>query len=198
MVSREYLRAGCLFALAASFTACSSSSNTAPNGIPDAALAHLVDSAMPAQPSKNCSPGQKLNPFDRSIDCSGGFCICYMYAPDGGALTSLQGQDQLTDVISMKLPEPMKAGQPYAFSVMMTNYMYTGDVEFWGANDECGDGLEKLYTEPFDSKTYCATVHPTHDYTYVLFVRQQTGIASGTSASQGWDDFYACPSGTCP
>ena len=191
-------------------TGCSSTSATATDLGADArtrvvdASKPNVDASKPGHDAKEparslaCSPGQKLNPLDRGIDCSGGFCICRGYTPDAGTLVPLQGADQLTDVISMKLVEPMKAGQRYSFSVSLANTGYTGDVELWGANAECGAGLEKLYTEPFASKVYCAEVHPAGDYTYVLFVRQRTGLGSGSFSAQTFDDFVACPTGQCP
>jgi hypothetical protein len=149
-------------------------------------------------PWLGCSPGEKLNPFDRSVECRDGFCICRTYAPDGGTLIPLMGRNMGTSVISMRLPQPMRAGQPYSFAVMLTNSNYTGDVELWGANSECGAGLERLVSEPFASKVYCAEVVPAQDYTHVFFVRQYTGIADGSFAGQFWDNFIACPNGSCP
>jgi hypothetical protein len=200
-----------LFSLALLAVACSANSSVTstdaapgisvdvlPSATDALKVADLASDPAVDAPPTHCNPGKSLLPFDMSTECSGGFCICRTYQPDGGTLTQLTGWDVYTSVISRKLPEPMKAGQPYTFSIALSNRNYTGDLELWGSDSECGPGLERLYSAPFDSRTYCTEVHPSGDYPYVLFVRQFTGKGGASSAAQNYAQFYACPTGSCP
>jgi hypothetical protein len=128
-----------------------------------------------------------------------GRCICRDYNPDGGALVPISGGTSAgTGIISYQLPQPMKAGQPYTFSFTYANSNFTGDLELWGTNAECGPGLEKLATEPLVSKVVCATVHPAADYPYLLFVENHTGKGNALTAASSMSGLTACPTATCP
>jgi hypothetical protein len=145
-----------------------------------------------------CSPGDLLEPVFSSGECVDGRCICRTYNPDGGTLVQLTGFTASTGIISYQLPQPMRAGQPYTFSFTYSNYNFTGDLQLWGSNAECGPGLQMLFAEPVGSKVYCATVHPTAAYSYLLFVENHTGKGDASSAASNMTGLTACPTATCP
>jgi hypothetical protein len=147
---------------------------------------------------QGCSPGDLLEPLFFSGYCVYGRCICGDYNPDGGTLVPLTSGSASTGIISYQLPTPMKAGQPYVFSFTYSNSNFTGDLELWGTNAECGPGLQKLFTAPVASKVFCATVHPATDYPYLLFVENHTGKGDASSASSNMTGLTACPTATCP
>src|SRR5258705_13338359 len=127
MLDRRFLAllGGRMAVVAALGSGCSS--DPAPSGPPSSkdgggaeTNGPLDEAAVDAPPSPACSPGTRLDPYDKSIECSGGLCICRTYAPDGGLLMPVPEVGVArTDVISFQLPEPMKAGQAYAFSVTL-------------------------------------------------------------------------------
>jgi hypothetical protein len=148
-----------------------------------------------AGPPPTCSPATVLNPLT-SQQCPGN-CVCRTYAPDAGSLVLDTSRNSNMGIISLALPEPMKAGQPYSLSADITSVNYTGNIEFWGTTSECGPGLQKLFSAPVQTKTYCADVMPTQDFTHVLFV--DALIWDGTSNSvEHTGNILACPAGRCP
>ena len=158
-----------------------------------AAEAGAGDAGADADPG--CSPGSVLPSLG---ECENGRCICRTYAPDGGTLIPLMGTNMRSGIVSYLLPQPMRAGQPYTFSVSLATRNFTGDLEIWGSNAECGPGLERLFTEPFANKLYCTEVHPTQDHDYILVVENFTGRGDASSAAQSLIDLRACPAGGCP
>ncbi len=174
-----------------------------PDSAPDAPADHPgsgVDALGDASTDmfQGCSPGDLLEPLFFSGACVNGRCICSDYSPDGGTLVPITGISAGTGIISYQLPTPMKAGQPYTFSFTYSNYNFTGDLELWGTNAECGPGLQMLFSEPLGSKVFCATVHPTAGYPYLLFVENHTGKGDASSASSNMTGLTACPTATCP
>ncbi len=132
------------------------------------------------------------------LECpDNGRCVCRTYAPSEGELMLDTSFDANMSIISFPLPEPMKAGELYSLSATMTSSGYTGAIEFWGTNSVCGPGLQKLYDEPVESRTYCADVTPTQDFTHVLFVKRLLNPGHGSAgASEG--PVLACGSNHCP
>jgi hypothetical protein len=132
------------------------------------------------------------------LECpDNGRCVCRTYDPSEGELMLDTSFDANMSIISFPLPEPMKAGEPYSLSATMTSSGYTGAIEFWGTNSVCGPGLQKLYGEPVESRTYCADVTPTQDFTHVLFVKRLLNPGRGSAgASEG--PVLACGSNHCP
>jgi len=132
------------------------------------------------------------------LECpENGRCVCRTYAPSEGDLVLDTSTNSNMSIISFPLPEPMKAGELYSLSATMTSYAYTGAIEFWGTNSVCGPGLQKLYGEPVESRTYCADVTPTQDFTHVLLVKRLLWSGHGSAgASEG--PVYACGSNRCP
>ncbi len=155
----------------------------------------VADAGIDAGASLSCN-GTLLDPrpFD---ECEDGFCRCRSYAPDGGSLTldtSIGANDGIT---SLLLPVAMKAGQVYSLSAMVSNSNYGGTIEFWGTNSECGPGLQKLFSAPVASQTFCANVAPTQDFTYVLYVEHLLWDG-GAAASEATYAILACPDSRCP
>jgi hypothetical protein len=200
-MSRRALVLGCCVTVAA----CRGSSM---GGAADAALGDAAQDQAAEMPAPDvgsadagadadpgCSPGTVFPSFGG--ECANGRCICRTYAPDGGTLIPLMGTNMRTDVISYLLPQPMRAGQAYTFSAGLSVSNFTGNLEIWGSNAECGPGLERLFSEPFASKVYCVQVNPTQDYDYVLIVEQFTGRNGSTAALSRYDT-RACPAGSCP
>ena len=178
-------------------TACSSGSQ-APA---DAAVPTDVPMDMGAVSDAflGCSPGELLEPtFFNGDICQGPRCVCPDYAPDGGTLVYVNTVTESTSVISYQLPQPMKAGQPYVFSLNHSNSNFTGDLQLWGTDSSCGPGLEMLWTEPVTSKIFCVTMHPTADHSYILFVTHHTGKGDASSAASNTTGQTACPTATCP
>ena len=145
----------------------------------------------------NTCTGTQLN---RRLDLEcpdNGRCVCRTYAPNEGELMLDTSFDANMSIISFPLPEPMKAGELYSLSATMTSRGYTGAIEFWGTNSVCGPGLQKLYGEPVESRTYCADVTPTQGFTHVLLVKRLLNPGHGTAAaSEG--PVFACGSNHCP
>ena len=159
------------------------------------------DAEVDAGPPLTCSPSVWLdeNTWDSCPELAGTGprCTCYGYAPDGGTLMFQAGFHMQMDITSFVLPTPMTAGQPYSLSVTVANHGYYGDIEFWGSNGTCGPGLELLYSAPLDSKIYCADVHPSQSYTYILYV-QRLSVDSGAPAGESASHTLACPAARCP
>lgn len=178
-----------------------SSPDAAVSDAPTEALASDGGADADAGPPLTCSPNVWLdqNTWDScpELGGTGPRCNCYGYAPDGGSLMFQSGLHMQMDITSFLLPTPMTAGQPYSLSVTVSNNGYYGDVEFWGSNATCGSGLELLYQAPLDSKVYCADVHPSQSYTYILFV-QRLNVDSGAPAGESAHNTLACPSSRCP
>jgi hypothetical protein len=203
-----------MLTLGALATACSSASKTSTDAAThsdgardvasDRSTAVRSDSGRDARSDTflGCSPGDLLEPRYTQGFCVYGRCICQDYSPDGGTLVPISGPSASTGIISYQLPQPMKAGQPYTFSFNYSNENFTGDLELWGADAECGAGLQKLFTgqlaSPLVSKVFCATAHPTADYAYVLFVENHTGKGDASSAASNMTGLTACPTATCP
>lgn len=123
-------------------------------------------------------------------------CDCNGYAPPGGTLAS-DNAETIFDVTSFLLPIPVTAGKPYAFSFVVANDGFSGDIELWGTSRTCGPGLERLYVAPIASKTYCVNVVASQTYSYVLLV-QRLAVDGGASASFAASQFMACPTDRCP
>jgi hypothetical protein len=89
---------------------------------------------------------------------------------------------------SINLEAPIGPGDTYAFSVEMRTDS-PDKMEFWGANEECGDGLELLATAVMGTGTRCVEFKPQEGtYTHVSWVWFGTGAR---------DTVTFCPEGTC-
>jgi hypothetical protein len=167
-----------------------------PDGASGGAAGQAIpDAAIDTGASLTCS-GTLLDPrpFD---ECEDGFCRCRSYAPDGGSLTldtSIGANDGIT---SLLLPVAMKAGQVYSLSAMVSDSNFGGTIEFWGTNSECGPGLQKLFSAPVASQTFCADVAPSQDFTYVLYVEHLLWDG-GAAASESTGAILASPDSRCP
>jgi hypothetical protein len=165
----------------------------------DGPQASWLDAASTAPAPLGCT-GAWLdqNTWDScpELDGTGPNCTCYGYAPDAGTLT-YDDSVAIFNVNSFLLPLPMTAGQPYAFSVVVSDNRFYGDIELWGTNATCGPGLERLYAAPLASQTYCVNVVPSQNYPYVIFV-QRLAVDSGAPASESATQFMACPTDHCP
>jgi hypothetical protein len=173
------------------------SSDDAPNNeASDAGDAGDAGTVPEAAPPLACE-GTVLNPRPWQECVGDGFCRCRGYAPDGGTLVLSAPPNGIMSITSMLLPVAMTAGQPYSLAATFSNGGFIGDIEFWGTTSECGPGLERLFTEPVDSKTYCVDVVPAEDYGYVLFVERLIN-ASGAPAGAEAGNIVGCPTGRCP
>ena len=128
--------------------------------------------------------------------CDDTFCQCYGYAPDGGGLQFESAQNENMGIRSLTLPVPMTPGQPYSLSVSVGDNGFYGDIEVWGTDSVCGPGLEKLYTQPVESKVYCADLVASRPFAYLLFV-ERLFVDSGAPASEHADTIIACPAVRC-
>jgi hypothetical protein len=89
---------------------------------------------------------------------------------------------------SINLDAPIGPGDTYAFSVDMQS-SFAEKMEFWGATEECGDGLELLATAVMGEGIRCVEFKPQEGtYTHVSWV-WFSGGAHG--------DATFCPEGTC-
>jgi hypothetical protein len=89
---------------------------------------------------------------------------------------------------SINLDAPIGPGDTYAFSVDM-QAPFAEKMEFWGATEECGDGLELLATTVMGDGVRCVEFAPQNGtYTHVSWVWWG-------SAAHG--DATFCPEGTC-
>jgi hypothetical protein len=166
-------------------------------GSPDAASPDAAnpDGAAEAGPAYACNPATLLDNPTPWESCPGPSCVCYGYGPDAGGL-DFDWSATIMSITSVELPVAMTAGQPYSLSITVSDGGFTGDVEFWGATSQCGPGWQQLYSAPLASKTYCADVNPTQDYTYVLYVERMF-TDSGAPSSESDYNHLACPTGRC-
>jgi hypothetical protein len=104
-----------------------------------------------------------------------------------GTIGGEVGDDQFVGR-SINLEAPIGPGDTYAFSVEMQT-AFPDKMEFWGANEECGDGLELLATAVMGEGVRCVEFAPQNGaYTHVSWVWFGGGAHT---------DVTFCPEGTC-
>ena len=88
----------------------------------------------------HCAPGTTYENFRAYVDGGGPISNCQGYDP---MLIGIPASEQIS-VRSIALASPLVAGGTMAFSI---EWLAGGaSLEFWGASEVCGDGLERLGT----------------------------------------------------
>jgi hypothetical protein len=94
-----------------------------------------------------------------------------------------------TTIRSLNLEEAIQAGEPYAIS--MEFLFDIGVLELWGSNEECGAGVEELYSSPgmgLAGTTFCLDITATQPFSHIIMVWRMGAEHA---------DFTFCPGGTC-
>jgi hypothetical protein len=119
---------------------------------------------------------------------------------DGNTYASLQGGGITATLgnVSEPLCAPMHAGSTYALELDMASQLADSfsayaALQIWGSTSSCAQS-ELLWTSPVGGpgwKTYCATLAPTHETTYITLVP--------TSSADYWVDVdHLVPEAACP
>lgn len=94
-----------------------------------------------------------------------------------------------TLVQSVRLFEPLRAGQSYGFSLDLMMGPGTS-IEVWGAGSGCGAGVEQLHQSGAHTGVLCLNLEPGQDHDFILVVFREFGTTQFTSLT-------LCPTGAC-
>jgi hypothetical protein len=92
------------------------------------------------------------------------------------------------------LDAPAVGGEPFAFSTR-TAGIGPFEIEIWGANEECGQAEELLWTGPMVNGIQCGEFTPAKTYTHLLYVYRKM---RNQSYSFSMPELALCPNGSCP
>jgi hypothetical protein len=100
----------------------------------------------------------------------------------------VDGDSEEDHLEGIALPEPMRAGERYAFSATFeTGWI---DAELWGTDSSCGEPLELLASGRVEADAItCFTMNPTMAHSHLLWV--------WTFGGGSVREFAICPTGTC-
>jgi len=100
----------------------------------------------------------------------------------------IDGDSEEDHIEGIALPEPMRAGESYAFSATFeTGWI---DAELWGTDSSCGEPLELLASGRVEADAItCFTMNPTMAHPHLLWV--------WTFGGGSVREFAICPTGTC-
>jgi hypothetical protein len=136
--------------------------------------------AMAVDAVNHCSPG--------TVYYVGGDLPSFLSVESNCDERDINGDGEDDHINSIALPDPMRPGESYAFSVLWD----TGWVglELWGTDEDCGDARELLASGRIEQDEIgCFTMNPTMAHPRLLLVWADGGGAQ--------DDLAICPMGSC-